>query len=325
MLNSKNCNSPTLTGNCLEHFPRTCAIADSSEDPKESARSKHWTWKVWRTDHLHVNVIETGHPVSKGISALSRGIQKRKGGSCTIHFNADSSNTELLFGTIHSTNQVSIHGAVSSWCEEFDQRTPNQKESTVAKFAAKENEQLLKIVKAQEVNSLVQTPRSDNRASGKRLRECVQRLETLEKDLPFTRVCEDATFAKRVSIGMSYKTIPDVDDGFGDETPACREHTLPREDQNFRINATILWQTTIRPVLQVHILSISWHQRNWIQILSTTTKDRTSWVVICRGKNRCVEELHLNDPDHNPTSSELLVPKAIYTNNSLEPGKHVKI
>ena len=28
--------------------------------------------------------------------------------------------------------------------------------------------------------------------------------------------------------------------------------------------------------------------------------------MICQGKNRCVEKLHLNDPDYNPTSSELL-------------------
>ena len=78
---------------------------------------------------------------------------------------------------------------------------------------------------------------------------------------------------------------------FGDRTPACRECTLPREDQNSRIYATIPRQTTIGPVLQVHItryLDISGID---IQIPSTTTKDRKSWIVIWRGKNRNVEEL----------------------------------
>ena len=46
--------------------------------------------------------------------------------------------------------------------------------------------------------------------------------------------CEDAAFVRRVFIGMSYKTIPDVDDGFGDRTSACREYTLPREDPKFQ-------------------------------------------------------------------------------------------
>ena len=50
---------------------------------------------------------------------LSRGILKKKNGRDTIHFNADASNTELLFRIIHSVNQISIHGAVSNWCEQF--------------------------------------------------------------------------------------------------------------------------------------------------------------------------------------------------------------
>ena len=62
---------------------------------------------------------ETGHPLFKSISALSRGILKRKKGKETIHFNEDSSNTELLFRTIHSENQLSIDGAVANWCEQF--------------------------------------------------------------------------------------------------------------------------------------------------------------------------------------------------------------
>ena len=94
---------------------------------------------------------ETGHPVFKSISALRRGIPTRKGGRDTIHLNADSSNTELLIRTIHSAAQVSIYGAVSSWCEEFAQRTPNQKEPTAERFAAKENEQPLKNMKPQDV------------------------------------------------------------------------------------------------------------------------------------------------------------------------------
>ena len=99
---------------------------------------------------------------------------------------------------------------------------------------AKGNEQLLSNVKPQEVNSLVQTPRSDNPASGNRLRECRQRFETLEKTVQFTKVCEDASFLKRVSIGMCYKTIADVDDGFGDRTPACREFGHPRAELDSR-------------------------------------------------------------------------------------------
>ena len=62
---------------------------------------------------------DTRHPVFKSISALSRGIMKKKHNRDTIHFNADASNTELLFRIVHSVNQLRIYGAVSNWCEQF--------------------------------------------------------------------------------------------------------------------------------------------------------------------------------------------------------------
>ena len=88
---------------------------------------------------------------------------------------------------------------------------------TSERFTTKENE-------PQEVNSLVQTPRNDDPVSENRLRKCLRNFETLEKSMQFTRVCEDASFFHRVSVGMCYKTVLDVDDCFGDRTPACREY-----------------------------------------------------------------------------------------------------
>ena len=70
-------------------------------------------------------------------------------------------------------------------------------------------------------------------------------------------------------------------------------------------------QTLTGAVLQVHILRYPGINGNEIQVLLTTMQERTSWVVICRGKNRYVDELHLNDPDHNPTSSELLLERSV--------------
>ena len=62
---------------------------------------------------------ETGHPVFNSISALSRGVLQQKEGKNSIQFNGDSTNTELLFQTIHSVNQLSIHGGVVNWCHQF--------------------------------------------------------------------------------------------------------------------------------------------------------------------------------------------------------------
>ena len=43
---------------------------------------------------------------------------ERKNIRDTIHFTADASNTELLYRTIHSANQLSNYGAVACWCED---------------------------------------------------------------------------------------------------------------------------------------------------------------------------------------------------------------
>ena len=72
---------------------------------------------------------------------------------------------------------------------------------------------------------------------------------------------------------MSDKTIPDVNDGFGNRAPASREYTVPREDPNSIIFVTLPGQTIIGPVLQAHILQYLGISGIEIQIPSTTTKN----------------------------------------------------
>ena len=63
---------------------------------------------------------ETGHPIFIGISALNRGVLKRRQNKSIIHFNGESTNTELLFQTIHSATQLRIYGAATNWWSQFD-------------------------------------------------------------------------------------------------------------------------------------------------------------------------------------------------------------
>ena len=63
---------------------------------------------------------ESGHPVFRATSPLSRGTLKSKGGGkLSIHFWADGDTIETVLRTIILVNQLSIHGAVSDLCEEF--------------------------------------------------------------------------------------------------------------------------------------------------------------------------------------------------------------
>ena len=63
---------------------------------------------------------QSGHPVFRATSPLSRGTLKSKGGGkLSIHFCADGDTIETVFRTIISVNELSIFGAVSDVCEEY--------------------------------------------------------------------------------------------------------------------------------------------------------------------------------------------------------------
>ena len=53
-------------------------------------------------------------------SPLSRGVLKRKGGTLSMQYCADSGTIETVFRTIISVNQLSLYGAVAEMCEECD-------------------------------------------------------------------------------------------------------------------------------------------------------------------------------------------------------------
>ena len=62
---------------------------------------------------------ESGHPVFRGTSPLSRGTLKSKGGGqLSIHFCTDGCTIETVCRTIISVGQLSFYGAVSDLCDE---------------------------------------------------------------------------------------------------------------------------------------------------------------------------------------------------------------
>ena len=73
-----------------------------------------------RVAELMIKFGESGHPVFRATSPLSRGTLKSRGhGQLSIHFCADGDTIETVFRTITSENQLSIYGAVSDLCEEY--------------------------------------------------------------------------------------------------------------------------------------------------------------------------------------------------------------
>ena len=72
-------------------------------------------------EKMMLTFAESGHPVFRATSPLSRGVLKSKGGGkLSIHYCADFETIKTVFRTIFSVNQGSIYGAVAEMCEECD-------------------------------------------------------------------------------------------------------------------------------------------------------------------------------------------------------------
>ena len=68
-------------------------------------------------ESMMITFRESGHPVFRATSPLSRGTLKSKGGGkLSFHFCADGDTIETVFRTIICVHQLSIYGAVSDVC-----------------------------------------------------------------------------------------------------------------------------------------------------------------------------------------------------------------
>ena len=61
---------------------------------------------------------ESGHPVFRATTPLSRGALKSKErGKLSIHFAADQDTIDTIYRIMLSVNQLSVYGAVAALCE----------------------------------------------------------------------------------------------------------------------------------------------------------------------------------------------------------------
>ena len=112
----------TLVSLFAERFPagHWSFLGPGSETKWYSAYNERPGGKWDRVAELMmIKFGESGHPVFRATSPLSRGTLKSKGGGkLSIHFCADGDTIET-FRTIISVNQLSVYGAVSDLCEEY--------------------------------------------------------------------------------------------------------------------------------------------------------------------------------------------------------------
>ena len=87
---------------------------------KKGENSPQGAW-----DHIAEEMLlqftESGHPIFRATTPLSRGQLKSKGrGKLSIHFTADQDTVDTICRIFLSVNQLSVYGAVAAVCEEFE-------------------------------------------------------------------------------------------------------------------------------------------------------------------------------------------------------------
>ena len=133
MFNDISCDRKDNKEQCLKNaeFVKTFAkrfgigqwsfIGPGSEKkwyPSENSPQGEW-------DHIAEEMLlkcaESGHPIFRSTTPLSRGKLKSKGkGKVSIHFSADQDTVDTIYRIILSVNQLSIYGAVAAICNEYE-------------------------------------------------------------------------------------------------------------------------------------------------------------------------------------------------------------
>ena len=83
-------------------------------------------------EDMLLRFAESGHPIFRATTPLSRGKLKSKGkGKVSIHFSADPDTIDTIYRIILSVNQLSIYGAVAAICDEFVGQPDNTGEPVI--------------------------------------------------------------------------------------------------------------------------------------------------------------------------------------------------
>ena len=191
---------------------------------------------------------ESGHPVFRATSPLSRGtINSKGGGTLSIHFCADGHTIGTVFRTVISVNQLSIYGAVSDLCDEY--RACQAR--TVKPVLAGQSNPLF------EPASLLMTtptPSTEILAQEDLFQKYKERVERLSQQNRLIKICTDAGFLTVDGIGQYFMTKDIAEFSQFTDAVACREYTLPRDEKSSDPKGWIRGNTKIGPVLEVTTL-----------------------------------------------------------------------
>ena len=252
---------------------------------------------VW--DHVAEEMLllfaESGHPIFRSTTPLSRGKLKSKGkGKVSIHLTADQDTVDTIYRIILSVNQLSIYGAVAAICDEYE----SHQDSTGQPVILVGQSIVLGEVKA-EVLVHDEDPRDDQII----LQQYVQQVESLSPENRMSKFCKEAGFMRVVEVGQYFVTR-DAGEFKQLQTVACREYTLPRDDKASQPKGWIRGNMRMGPVLEVTTSFQHFKFGIEIRIKSVNQDDSHSWVRISFGTVKYVNDSIEDDTENLADSQE---------------------
>ena len=203
---------------------------------------------------------------------------------------------ETVFRTIISVNQLSIYGAVSDLCEEYNSCQTRTRKLVVTSDPLFAPADLL-------VTTL--TPSIETPAQENLLQKHKERVEKLPQPDQLKKICTDAGFLKTVEVGQYFMTKYTDELLQFAESVACREYTLPRDEKSSDPKGWIRGNTQIGPMLEVTTSYLQGKHGVEIRIESVNKDNSHSWVRISHGLNKLVTDLIAKeyDDDEQETST----------------------
>ena len=241
-----------------------------------SENSPQGEWDYIAEDML-LKFAESGHPIFRATTPLSRGKLKSKGkGKLSIHFSAEPDTIDTIYRIILSANQLSIYGAVAAICDEFVGQPDNTGEPVILEGQSI----VLGEVKAEA------PAREEPEDSNILLQKYFQQVQRLSPENRLSKFCKEAGFMSVVEVGQYFVTRNASE--FLLRSVACREYTLPRDDPASEAKGWIQGDTRIGPILEVTTSFQHFKFGVEVRIKSMKEDNSQSWVRISYGTIRYV-------------------------------------
>ena len=305
MFNDISCDRYDNKAECLKNadFVKTFAkrfgigqwsfIGPGSEKkwyPSENSPQGAW-------DHVAEEMLllfaESGHPIFRSTTPLSRGKLKSKGkGKVSIHFSADQDTVDTIYRIILSVNRLSVYGAVAAICEEFEDHQDRTGQPVILVGQS---------IVLGEVEAEVPVHDEDPRNDQIFWQQYIQQVESLSPENRVSKFCKEAGFMRVVEVGQYFVTR---DAGEFQQTVACREYTLPRDDKASQPKGWIRGNMRIGPILEVTTSFQHFKFGVEVRIQSVNEDNSHSWVRISYGTVKYVNDYVKDDTENLADSQE---------------------